>query len=121
MTLLVVMERMMPIISLFKMKSQQRKMSHPSFANHWFHIYEVQDQGCIKLIFANLLFFEIEFVVLENVYPANFIGGHYTQREFGALFSSRVGAALGLSFPGCLRSFEFEFKSADVFFLYKTL
>jgi hypothetical protein len=45
--------------------------------------------------------------------------GH--SKEFGALFSSRDSAMPSLSFPGCLRSFVFELKTADVCFLCKTL
>ncbi|WP_288993359.1 hypothetical protein, partial [uncultured Marinobacter sp.] len=95
--------------------------SHPSFASHWFRIYEVQAKGRKPLIFGDVLFFQIEAVVLKNVYRSNFTRGLYTQKEFGALFSSRGGAALGLSFPGCPRSFEFELKSADVFFSCESL
>jgi hypothetical protein len=90
--------------------------SHPSFNSHWFCIYERQEKGRKPLIFGDILFFQIEAVVLKNAYRANFISGQYTQKEFGNLFSSRGGAALGLTFPGCPRSFEFELKSADVFF-----
>jgi hypothetical protein len=95
--------------------------SHPSFALHWFRIYEAQAKGRKPLIFGDVLFFQIEAEVLKNVYRSNFTGGLYTQKEFGALLSSRGGAAIGLSFPGCLRSFEFELKSADVFFSCKSL
>jgi hypothetical protein len=95
--------------------------SYPSFASHWFCIYKEQDQGRNPLIFGDVLFFPIESVVLKNVYCSNFTGGIYTQKEFGALFSSRGGAALGLSFPGCPRSFEFELKSAHVFFSCETI
>jgi hypothetical protein len=72
--------------------------SHPSFNSHWFHIYERQEKGHKPLIFGDVLFFQIQAVVLKNAYPANFISGHYTQKEFGNLFSSRGGAALGLTF-----------------------
>jgi hypothetical protein len=32
--------------------------SHPSFASHWFHIYEVQAKGHKPLIFGDVLFFQ---------------------------------------------------------------
>jgi hypothetical protein len=95
--------------------------SHPSFNSHWFRIYEQQEKRRKPLIFGDILFFQIKAVVLKNAYRANFISGHYTQKKIGNLFSSRGGAALGLTFPGCPRSFEFELKSADVFFLCATL
>jgi hypothetical protein len=95
--------------------------SHPSFASHWFRIYEVQAKGRKPLIFGDVLFFQIEAEVLKNVYRSNSTGGLYTQKKFGALFLSRGGAALSLSFPGCPRSFEFELKSADVFFSCESL
>jgi hypothetical protein len=63
--------------------------SHPSFNSHWFRIYERQEKGRKPLIFGDILFFQIEAVVLKNAYRANFISGHYTQKEFGNLFSSR--------------------------------
>jgi hypothetical protein len=40
----------------------------------WFHIYEEQAQGGRPLIFGDVLFFQIESVVLKNVYCANFTG-----------------------------------------------
>jgi hypothetical protein len=95
--------------------------SHPSFASHWFHIYEVQAKGRKPLIFGDVLFFQIEAEVLKNVYRSNFTGGLFTEKECGVLFLSRGGAAIGLSFPGCPRSFEFELKSADVFFSCESL
>jgi hypothetical protein len=95
--------------------------SHPSFASHWFRIYEVQAKGRKPLIFGDVPFFQIEAEVLKNVYRSNFTGGLYTQKEFGVLFSSRGGAALGISFPGCPRSFEFELKPADVSFSCESL
>jgi hypothetical protein len=82
--------------------------SHPSFVSRWFCIYEVQAKGRKPLIFGDVLFFQIEAEVLKNVYRSNFTGGLYTQKEFGVLFSWRGGAVLGLSFPGCSRSFKFE-------------
>jgi hypothetical protein len=90
--------------------------SHPSFDSHWFCIYERQEKGRKPLIFGDVLFFQIEAAVLKNAYRANFISGHYTQKEFGNLFLSRDGAALGLIFPGCPTSFEFKLNAADVFF-----
>jgi hypothetical protein len=90
--------------------------SHPSFASHWFRIYKEQDQGRKPFIFSNVLFFQIGSVVLKNFYCSNFTEGLYTQKECVALFSSRGGAALGLSFSGCPQSFEFEVKLADVLF-----
>jgi hypothetical protein len=72
--------------------------SHPSFNSHWFRIYELQEKGRKPLIFGDILFFQIKAVVLKNAYRANFISGHYTQKEFGNLFSSRGSlAALDLS------------------------
>jgi hypothetical protein len=94
---------------------------HPSFNSHWFRIYERQEGGRKPLIFGDVLFFQIEAVVLKNAHRANFISGHYTQKQFGNLFSSRGGAALGLTFPGCPRSFKFELKSAHVFLSCVTL
>jgi hypothetical protein len=73
------------------------------------------------LIFGDVLFLQSEAEVLKNVYRFNFTGGLYTQKEFGALFSSRGGAVLRLSFPGCPRSFQFELKSVDVFFSCESL
>jgi hypothetical protein len=54
--------------------------SHPSFASHWFRIYEQQDQGRKPLIFGDVLFFQIGSVVLKNVYHSNFTGGLYSQK-----------------------------------------
>jgi hypothetical protein len=64
--------------------------SHPSFNSHWFRIYERQEKGRKPIIFGDILFFQIEAVVLKNAYRANFISGHFTQKNFGNLFSQCV-------------------------------
>jgi hypothetical protein len=87
--------------------------SHPSFASHWFGIYEEQDQGHKPLIFGDVLFFQIESVVLKNVYRSKITGGLYTQKR---IWCPGLVNGWSLSFPGCPRPFEFELKSADVFF-----